>query len=233
MCYNDVVKKQPKNLPTPRTVLRGWFHIGFAPFALFATLVLLCLAPTASERFAVAAYLLCSLILFSFSGIYNVVNWSAKVKAVLRRIDHANIFLLIAGTYTPLAPVLLPWLAENWFFTAPTLLILIWGLSAIALTVNVIWIHAPRALMTAIYCVVGLVAVVFIPAMLAYGGARAIVPVIMIAVGGLLYIVGSVFYATKWPGKHARIFGFHELFHIFTLAAWVCQCIGIYFAVLG
>ncbi|MDR0398014.1 MAG: hemolysin III family protein [Candidatus Nomurabacteria bacterium] len=222
-----------KNLPTPRTTLRGWFHVGFAPLALLTTLTLLCLAPTALQRFTVAVYLLCSIALFTFSGIYNVINWNAKVKTVLRRIDHANIFLLIAGTYTPLAPVLLPWTAENWFFTASTLLILIWGLSIIALTINVVWIHAPRALMTAIYCVVGLTAVVFIPSFFTYSGLRAIVPVVMIATGGLLYILGSVFYATKWPGRHAKVFGFHELFHIFTLAAWVCQCIGIYFAVLG
>jgi hemolysin III len=226
------VAKQVKNLPTPRTVLRGWFHVGFTPLALFASLVLLCLSPTVGQRFTVAVYLVCSLVLFGFSGIYNVVNWSAKVKAVLRRIDHANIFLLIAGTYTPLAPALLPWHAENWFFTSPTLLVLIWALSAAALTMNVIWIHAPRALMTAIYCIIGLTAVVFIPSMLSYGGPRAIVPVTMIAIGGALYIIGSVFYAAKWPGKHARIFGFHELFHIFTLAAWICQCVGIYFAVL-
>src|SRR5690606_27267745 len=101
--------------------LRGWLHLGTAPLALAAGIVLVCLAPTAAGRIVSAVYALTSVLLFSTSAIYHVGRWSRRGVAVLRRLDHANIYLIIAGTYTPFVILVL----DGGLRTAMTALI--WG----------------------------------------------------------------------------------------------------------
>jgi hemolysin III len=201
---------------------------------------LVCLTATGGKGGAIvfgsAIFMVCSTILFAMSAIYNLFNWRDSVKQVLRRIDHANIFLLISGTYTPIALVALPWeMSEDVAFnqSGMMLLISIWLLTVVGLALHVIWINAPRPLYVIIYILLGLFAVVFLPAMVQFGNSCAVGAVALIGSGGLCYIIGAIFYACKWPGRNARIFGFHELFHIFTIFAFACHTVAIYLLVLA
>ena len=206
--------------------LRGWIHAITAPLALAACIVLTVLAPTTTLKIGSAVYLACSLLLFANSGVYHISNWHfpVKVSQLLRRIDHANIYLLIAGTYTPLALALMTPDHQR------LVLGIIWTGAVIGMVANVCWITAPRWLFTILYVVLGWVAVWFIPELYRAGGAAI---VILIAAGGVIYTLGAVVYALKKPDPLPRWFGFHEIFHACTVAAWVCQCIACYMAVLG
>lgn len=206
--------------------LRGWIHAITAPLALAACIVLTVLAPTTTLKIGSAVYLACSLLLFANSGVYHISNghFPVKVSQLLRRIDHANIYLLIAGTYTPLALALMTPDHQR------LVLGIIWTGAVIGMVANVCWITAPRWLFTILYVVLGWVAVWFIPEL--YRAGRAAI-VILIASGGVIYTLGAVVYALKKPDPLPRWFGFHEIFHACTVAAWVCQCIACYMAVLG
>lgn len=206
--------------------LRGWIHAITAPLALAACIVLTVLAPTTTLKIGSGVYLACSLLLFANSGVYHISNghFPVKVSQLLRRIDHANIYLLIAGTYTPLALALMPPDHQR------LVLGIIWTGAVIGMVANVCWITAPRWLFTILYVVLGWVAVWFIPELYRAGGAAI---VILIAAGGVIYTLGAVVYALKKPDPLPRWFGFHEIFHACTVAAWVCQCIACYMAVLG
>ena len=184
------------------------------------------LAPTTTLKIGSAVYLACSLLLFANSGVYHISNghFPVKVSQLLRRIDHANIYLLIAGTYTPLALALMTPDHQR------LVLGIIWTGAVIGMVANVCWITAPRWLFTILYVVLGWVAVWFIPELYRAGGAAIVV---LIASGGVIYTLGAVVYALKKPDPLPRWFGFHEIFHACTVAAWVCQCIACYMAVLG
>ena len=206
--------------------LRGWIHAITAPLALAACIVLTVLAPTTTLKIGSAVYLACSLLLFANSGVYHISNghFPIKVSQLLRRIDHANIYLLIAGTYTPLALALMTPDHQR------LVLGIIWTGAVIGMVANVCWITAPRWLFTILYVVLGWVAVWFIPELYRAGGVAIVV---LIAAGGVIYTLGAVVYALKKPDPLPRWFGFHEIFHACTVAAWVCQCIACYMAVLG
>lgn len=209
---DDVVK--------PR--LRGWLHLGTAPVALTAGIVLVALAPTGLSRLASAVYALTSVLLFSTSAVYHVGRWSQRGVAVLRRLDHANIYLIIAGTYTPFVLLVL----DGTLRTAMT--VVIWGGAISGVVFKVFWLNAPRWLSTALYLAIGWVAVLFIPQLVSGTHPAAW---ILILTGGLLYSVGAVVYALKRPDPAPRWFGFHEVFHSLTIAAFVCHYIAVSFVV--
>ena len=207
---------------TPR--LRGWLHAGVFPLALAAGIVLICLAPTTGEAVACTIFAASSWLLFGVSGIYHTGHWGPKWKAILRRFDHTNIFLIIAGTYTPISVTLLP------RATAELLLILVWGGALLGIGFRMFWLTAPRWAYVPCYIGLGWAAVFFMPQLLHSGGAAVVT---LIAVGGVLYSVGAVFYALKKPDFSPRWFGFHELFHAFTIAAFCCHYIAVTIAVLS
>lgn len=206
--------------------LRGWIHAGTAPLALAACIVLVVLADGAAKTWASAVYLTCSLLLFSNSGVYHIGNghWSSRVSAVLRRIDHANIYLLIAGTYTPLSIALLP------TGTATLVLAIVWAGAVIGTVTNLVWMSAPRWFTTGLYIILGWVAVWFLPQFWTTGGPAI---VWLLVAGGVTYTLGGVVYARKSPDPAPRWFGFHEVFHVCTVLAWACQCVACYLAILG
>lgn len=195
-------------------LLRGWLHLGTAPVALLAGAALVILAPTLQARFTIAIFTLSAVALFSISATYHTINWTPNVKRILRRLDHANIFLIIAGTYTPLTVI---WLETQ---TAQILLSLVWGGSILGLLFRVFWLTAPRWLYVPIYIALGWAALLYLPDF--YDSAGAVIVGLILA-GGILYSAGAVIYAFKKPNLSARYFGFHELFHSFTIAAFFCH----------
>lgn len=193
--------------------LRGWLHFGAAPLALVLGLVLLTVTPTWQERAAVSVYVATTILLFGVSAAYHLGAGTARVSEVLHRLDHANIYLFIAGSYTPFAVALGG--TTQW-----VILGLVWGIAAVGLVARVLWTGAPRWLAVASYIGLGWVAVFFLPAMWNAFGAGV---VLLTALGGLLYTAGGVVYAKKWPNFHHGWFGFHELFHALTIAAYLVQ----------
>jgi len=204
--------------------LRGWLHAGMWPILQLAGLALLVAAPTMVGRAGVAIYLVGASVLFGTSAVYHRGTWSERVGGVLRRLDHANIFLFIAGTYTPLSLMLLE---GN---DRVVLLALIWSVAAAGIVFKMLWMAAPRWLYTLLYLVMGWAAVGWLPQFWAAGGPLIVA---LIAVGGLVYTAGAVVYALKRPDPFPTWFGFHEIFHACTIVAALSHFAAITLAVLG
>jgi hemolysin III len=192
---------------------RGWIHAFTAPFAAIAGLVLVALANGPEARWASVVFALTSILLFGNSALYHRVDWSPKMKRALKRVDHANIFLLIAGTYTPLALLALP------PSQGVVLLVVVWSGALLGVAFRVFWIGAPRWLYVALYLALGWAAVAyFVPI---YQANPAVM--VLVAVGGLLYTAGAVCYGLKRPNPFPGRFGFHEIFHACTALAFLCH----------
>jgi hemolysin III len=205
--------------------LRGWMHAGTAPLALAAFVVLIVLSPTTTTRVGSTVFAVSSLLLFTVSGIYHRGNWSPRAWAFLRRFDHANIFVLIAGTYTPFALLLL----EGG--TRTTLLAVVWTAAVAGVAFRVLWIDAPRWLHTPMYIALGWTAVFFVPAFID-GSSRfstgiAVAVLVLVAVGGLFYTLGGLVYGLQRPDPWPRWFGFHEVFHSCTILGFVTHYVGV------
>lgn len=195
---------------------RGWIHAGTAPVALAAGIVLISLAHGTPAKWASAVFMVSSLLLFGNSAVYHRFNWRPRTKAVLKRIDHANILLLIAGTYTPIGVLALP--PEE----GVLLLSLVWGGAILGILFRVLWIGAPRWLYVALYLVLGWAAVMYMPQLFRASPAM----MILVVVGGVLYSAGAVVYAIKKPNPWPNHFGFHEIFHVCTVLAFLCHWAG-------
>lgn len=192
---------------------RGWLHAATFPVAIAAGIVLIVLAHGTPAKWAAAVFMASSLLLFGNSALYHRINWSPKTKIVLKRIDHANILLLIAGTYTPLAVnALVP---EK----GTVLLIVVWSGAVLGILFRVFWINAPRWLYVALYLALGWAAVMYIVDLVNANVAM----MVLVIVGGLLYTGGAVVYATKKPNPWPGHFGFHEIFHLCTVLAFLCH----------
>ncbi|MDQ1174396.1 hemolysin III [Microbacterium testaceum] len=192
---------------------RGWIHAGTFPVAIVAGIVLIALAQGTPAKWAAAVFMVTSMLLFGNSALYHRFTWKPKTLAVLKRIDHANIFLLIAGTYTPLAVLALP--------TPKTTLLLsiVWGGAILGILFRVFWINAPRWLYVALYLALGWAAVMYLGDLLAANVAM----MVLVVVGGLLYTAGAIVYALKKPNPWPGHFGFHEIFHVCTVLAFLCH----------
>jgi hemolysin III len=175
--------------------------------------VLIVLADGLVAKVAAAVFFAGSVLLFGTSAIYHRFNWSPKVKLALKRFDHANIFLLIAGSYTPITLLALP--QDKGLI----LIIAIWVVALMGIGFRVFWIGAPRWLYVVIYIAMGWAAVVYLPEFLEANLAM----MLLILIGGLLYTLGAVFYAMKRPNPFPGHFGFHEIFHTFTVLAFMCH----------
>ncbi|MFJ4224519.1 hemolysin III family protein [Microbacterium sp. NPDC089695] len=192
---------------------RGWIHAGTFPVAVAAGVLLIVFAQSGAAKWASAVFMASSLLLFGNSAVYHRFNWGPMVKVILKRIDHANILLLIAGTYTPLAVLALP--PEKGML----LLILVWSGALLGILFRVFWINAPRWLYVALYLLLGWAAVMYIVDLLNANGAM----MVLVIVGGLLYTGGAVVYALKKPNPWPGHFGFHEIFHVCTVLAFLCH----------
>ncbi len=195
----------------PRPRLRGILHLITAPIALLGGLTLVVLAGTIAGRISVGIFTLTSVALFATSAVYHVGSWMPPVKAALRRADHSNIFLIIAGTYTPLSVMILN------HHDATVLLVIVWSGALTGVVLRNVWLGAPRWLYVPIYIALGWAAIFYLPQFASAGTAT----LALIVTGGVLYTVGALVYALKWPRLSERWFGFHELFHSFTIAAFL------------
>ena len=196
-----------------RPTWRGWIHAGTFPVTIAAGIVLIALAHGAPAKWASAVFMLTSMLLFGNSALYHRFDWRPRTKVLLKRIDHANIFLLIAGTYTPLAVLALP----------PSkgilLLSLVWAGALVGIGFRVFWITAPRWLYVPIYVALGWAAVAYVVDLLNANVAM----MILVLIGGLLYTIGAVIYGMKRPNPFPGRFGFHEIFHSLTVLAFLCH----------
>ncbi|WP_394278836.1 hemolysin III family protein [Microbacterium sp.] len=196
-----------------RPTWRGWVHAGTFPVAIAAGIVLIVLAEGGPAKWAAAVFMASSLLLFGNSALYHRFDWGPKTKIVLKRIDHANILLLIAGTYTPIATLALP--PDK----GTLLLVLVWSGALLGILFRVFWINAPRWLYVALYLLLGWAAVMYLGDLLQTNVAM----MILVIVGGLLYTGGAIVYGMKRPNPWPGHFGFHEIFHVCTVLAFLCH----------
>ena len=196
-----------------RPSLRGWIHTGVMPLVVAAGIILIVLSDGWVAKTGSAIYFASSLLLFGNSALYHRFNWKPFTKKLLKRIDHSNIFLLIAGTYTPIS---VSGLSSD---KGITLLILACGIGLFGIGFRIFWIGAPRWLYVPIYLGMGWVAMLYIVDLF----NASVWMMSLVIAGGLMYSVGAVIYGLKKPNPWPKHFGFHEIFHALTVAAFFCH----------
>ena len=204
--------------------MRGVFHQWACACSAPLGLALVILAGTARARIALSVYALSLLGLFAASALYHRINWrSLTARDRMRRVDHSMIFVLIAGSYTPFAVLVLhgP--------LAIAILVGVWTGALLGLVINLVWSDAPTWLRALLYVTLGWVAVAALPqlaAAIGFGG------MLLLGLGGILYTLGAVVYAVRRPDPMPSVFGYHEVFHILVIAAAALQCAVIAFWIL-
>ena len=203
--------------------LRGVLHqaafviaLALAPFMIFS-------ADGERRRLAAAVFAGSVAACFGASALYHRVTWTPRVRLWMRRIDHAGVYLLIAGTYTPVSLLVLE---GSW---RPVVLTIVWAGAAAAIVLKLVWVAAPKWLTAAIGIALGWVAVVALPQLVTRLHPAA---VILLVVGGLAYTAGAVIYALRRPDPVPAVFGYHELFHALTIVGVACQYVAIAFFVV-
>lgn len=219
----EAPRAAPIAAPPPKPRLRGMLHLVAFPVSLVTGLVLLlAVADTAAERWGCLVYVLATAELFGVSALYHRGNWSPGRRAFLRRLDHSNIFLMIAGTYTPICVALLDGTART------VVLSVVWAGALAGIVFRVAWLSAPAWLYTPFYVALGWVAIAVLPALAREGGAGVVA---LILGGGLAYSLGGLVYALRRPDRAPATFGYHEIFHSCTLVGCVAHYIAVVLAV--
>jgi hemolysin III len=190
-------------------MLRGVMHLVAALLAPVGFVVLLLIADSPRRYVGASIYATSMLLLYTTSASYHLAPWSARLRGVMKRLDHSMIFVMIAGTYTPFCLVVLD---GAWSIT---MLAIVWTLAAAGVVLKVAWPYAWRWLSVGLYVGMG------------WSGAIAAAQVVtgmppaalaLLMVGGMFYTVGAVIYAMKKPNPFPRVFGFHEVFHTLVIA---------------
>jgi len=219
--------EQPAGDPYARPRMRGWLHVYAFGVACVGSVVLCALAAARDgwKPFVgcvVYATTVCGL--FGISALYHRRVWGSRGYARMKRLDHSMIFLFIAGTYTPFCLLLLP---EQ---TARLLLTVVWGGALAGVALQTAWPHAPRWLAVPLYVALGWTVVVVIPDILQRGGVATLS---LLIAGGVIYSLGAICYALRWPNPGPRTFAHHEIFHAATVVAAICHNVAVYFALLA
>ena len=207
-----------------KPLLRGWFHAFAAVGAAIATIGLLVETSGDSRRLIpVLVFGLSMVALFSASSVYHLGTWQERRRAVLAALDHASIFVLIAGTYTPICVIVLAGRLGG------VVLSLIWGWAAIGIACTLLMLHRPirlpRGAVAAQYLGMGWLALIPLPRLVQ---ALPLQATAVLATGGMLYTIGAVIYALKRPNPWPRVFGFHEIFHLLVIGGSVAFLVGIW-----
>jgi hemolysin III len=217
--YDDGVESAPR---LPKPLLRGVFHeLGFYGAAAIGV-VLVVTAEPGRGRWAAAIFASCVTVCFGASAVYHRPTWRPRARAWLARLDHAGVYLLIAGTYAPFGLIVM---SKAWAFP---ILATVWGGAFLAILLKLFWVQAPKPLSAAIGLALGWVGAAAFSQLL----KLPLTPVLLVGAGGLLYSAGAVVYARRRPNPYPRVFGYHELFHVLTLAAAACQYVAVAFYVL-
>jgi hemolysin III len=202
--------------------LRGVFHEIAFYAALVAGAFLVATAEAGRARAAAIVFATCLATCFGASALYHRPTWRPRARAWLARLDHAGIYLLIAGTYTPFGLLVM---SRQW---AVPVLSVVWGGAAAAIVLKLVWVRAPKWLSAAIALALGWVAAAAFSQLLKVPPAG----LALVVAGGLLYTAGAIVYARKRPDPVPHVFGYHELFHVLTVGAAACQYSAIAFFVL-
>lgn len=208
---------------TPRPMLRGVLHAAGFGVSCVVGVLFVATAPD-SRALAAAAFAVTASIMLGTSALYHRITWSPRGRAWMRRADHAGIFLLIAGTYTPVALISLH---GAW---RTSVLAVVWSGAAVATFMKMCWVQSPKWLSAAIGIALGWVGVVALPQLARNEG---LVPVVLLAAGGIAYTAGAIVYARRRPDPVPRVFGYHELFHALTIVALACQYVAVAVFVVG
>ena len=197
-----------------RPRLRGVLH----QYAFFVSLVfggaLVVVASGASEKVSAAVFAAALATMFGISALYHRITWRPGPRRWMRRLDHAAIYLLIAGTYTPFGLLVLSG-AWRWI-----VLPIVWGGALAAIVLKLAWVDGPKWLAAALGIALGWIGVVALPQLWDHAGLAGI---LLLAIGGVLYTGGAVVYASGRPDPIPTVFGYHELFHALVIAAAACQ----------
>ncbi len=200
--------------PPVKPTLRGVLHHWSAVAAFGAGAVLVGMAPTTRAALAALVYALSVCTLLTVSAVYHRPTWAPRPRAIMRRLDHAAIFVLIAGTYTPICRL---GLADA---VGSRLLFWVWIAAALGVLQSIFWVHAPKPVSAALYLFVGWTVVPY------FGAVRAALSAVHLALllgGGIVYSLGAVTYALRRPNPVPRVFGYHEVFHALTVVACACH----------
>jgi hemolysin III len=205
----DALEKKPS--------WRGWIHTGVLPIVVAGGIILIVLAHGVIPKVAASIFFASSFLLFGNSALYHRFNWRPKVKITLKRIDHANIFLLIAGSYTPMAMLALP--SDKGL----VLLVAVWIGAVLGISFRIFWINAPRWLYVPLYVLLSWAAMFYVVDFFSFNA----VAMSLILIGGLCYTAGAVVYGIKKPNPFPGHFGFHEIFHALTVIAFICHWVAV------
>ena len=208
--------------PTKRPLLRGALH-GIAFAVAVAVGVLLIVYSPESRILPAGVFAASAAVMLGTSALYHRITWSRSARLWMRRADHAGIFLLIAGTYTPVSLISL-----NGAWRAIVLAISWSGAVAAAIS-KFCWVDAPKWLSALIAVTLGWLGVITLPQIVHHDG---IAPVVLLAAGGIVYTTGAVVYALRRPDPLPHVFGYHEVFHALTICALACQYVAIAFFVV-
>lgn len=196
--------------PSAKPLLRGWFHPFAAAASLVVTIILLLRTWGDGPRLvSLLVFGAAMVLLFTVSSVYHIGNWSPGVRKVLRTFDHSNIYLVIAGTYTPISVIVL----DGWMRVL--VLVLIWSAAIAGVATSWLTFRLPRWVSAVLYIAMGWFVVIPLPSLLRRLPPEAL---LMLLLGGMFYTAGGVVYATKRPDPFPRVFGFHEIFHLFVVA---------------
>jgi len=214
-------KIQPiETILVKKPLLRGWFHAVATLGAIILTVALCWMSRDDLPRMiSMLIFGLSMIELYTVSATYHIGNWPLSQRRVLRTIDHANIFILIAGTYTPLCFNVL----DGWFRIA--MLLLVWLLAALGVCLSFFTLKLPRWVLASLYIGMGWVAILALPVFITKLPWTALAT---LALGGILYTIGAVIYARKKPNPFPKVLGFHEIFHLFVIAGGVAFAICIW-----
>jgi len=191
-----------------KPLLRGYLHLGAAFAAVVGLVALMLLADTPKEYVGGAVFAASLVLLYATSATYHIINWGRRMHGVLMRLDHSMIFVLIAGSYTPVCLLALSGAI------AIGLLVLVWSIAVAGIVLKVTWPSAPRWLGVACYIAAGWI---FLVAVTEIKDTLALVPAVLLLTGGLCYTAGGVIYALRRPNPFPRVFGYHEVFHALTI----------------
>src|SRR5712691_4631253 len=210
-------------LARTRPRLRGVLHQIAFFVALVVGTLLVVFAEGARASVAAAVFAGSVATMLGASALYHRVTWSLRMRPWMRRLDHAGIYLLIAGTYTPVGLLTLRGTMRD------VVLAVVWSGAAAAIVLKFVWVTAPKWLSAVIGIALGWVGVAAMPQVARYAGAAAVA---LLATGGVAYTAGAIVYARRRPDPIPAVFGYHELFHALTLVAVACQYVAIAFFVV-